>query len=32
MEWEVWDILDSQSSGCWKKLHYLVSWEGYELE
>jgi len=29
MEWEVRNILDSQLSGHLKKLHYLVSWEGY---
>ena len=28
-EWEVKEIMGSRHHGCWKKLQYLVRWEGY---
>ena len=32
LEYEVYKILDSKFLGRWKKLYYLVSWEGYRRE
>lgn len=31
-EWEVKQVLDSKFFGRWKKLYYLVAWEGYGPE
>lgn len=32
IEWEVREVIDSRLFGRWKKLQYLVSWEGYGPE